>query len=377
MTAEVNNMQNITLNLGYKTSGNDVWEDIVTKDALIPSDHRYLNSFLTYDYSEVESMVNTAVRYGEKDDAEFAKKLLMESHPYFTEDRAAWYVNRSIADIAWNDPDIQDPNACLEAVGVKSDIYSDSEYWLGQNDRTASSLSEKQYDAKYKVALLLDDTNPEFAKTPMPVRAGIYGLVSGRPDFSPEVITVESKYILPFSESMNPLKATMDFYGDFAAKVYESVNLLTEDMSVIPEGLRPILDTTKAGDEEPRIEYMVKSLEGLIDIEIYLLLTEGTRLKRCKKCGRYYPVSVLNPGYCNIMDSTGTSCLSEYMQNNYAEALHGIYTQAYRTMHARLRKGKISKEELDIWRHKAKDITSKVYECKIAVGDYKNRLMSI
>ena len=375
------NRTDIMINLGMRTSTDDpdtVFEEVIPKEEYMPKDHRFLFDFLSVSLKRIHDLLEEAVANREQGKAKEADTLLKKTRPFFfnTEARTA-YINRSLAEIIRNDPNLTNRYSLLEQIGLPFNGHFDSEYWLSSDFKkgTIRSLIEKQEDCRKKIVLLFDDTNPDLAKTPMSVRAGLYGMVGNDADAMPIILNVQCRYILPAAQSMRVLQASMDFDDNFSNSVLNAVADMEKGKMDTPPVLKKILGAADSGETVGYTEYSAEYLEDILDLEICFFFFEGVRLKRCRNCGRYFPVSPLNDKYCNIEDVNGNSCLKNAAREELKKQVDQIYTQAYRSHFARVKNGKESKEYLDKWRPEAKRLQEEVYQFKVTLPEYKRILM--
>lgn len=373
------------LHLGTAVSpdGNDAWEDVVDMERYIPDDHNYFILFLSADLGKIADMLEKAVSDENRDLAAKAGKALSETHRYFEHpERAYAYINRSLADNIWADKSIREGQmrTKFQELAIFSPYMErDFDYWLcAENGKgTIRDLVRLQNDLKILAVAVLDDSNG-LAAYPRPVRNGLYGLVRGDASFCPRISLVPGHVVLPYPESMKGLWASMEFDDRFGQDVFSCVEKLVNGAQELPPSIKKVLDGIPAsGCIESWMEYETPCLEDILNLEASCMVSDGTRLKKCKDCGRYFVVTKDNDRFCTLPDKDGTSCLGRHRLEEAVKGSHAIYTQAYRTRYARVKRGKESKEDLDLWRKQAKKLREDLLKGMMTLDEYKKEIMEI
>ena len=106
-------------------------------------------------------------------------------------------------------------------------------------------------------------------------------------------------------------------------------------------------------------EYEINTLHELLYLEIFSMIQSDTMIRKCKNCGKYFTVSNRKIMYCDRIDKSGKSCSNIGSQNTFQKKLEqdealNMYNRAYKTHHARLRLGKVTSEEHEMWLKEAK-----------------------
>ena len=87
-------------------------------------------------------------------------------------------------------------------------------------------------------------------------------------------------------------------------------------------------------------------------MEILSMIKANQKVRKCKNCDKYFIITDKNTDdYCTRILTNGMTCKEKSKLN----PIEINYRKAYKTHHARMRKGKITKEELDKWRLLAKE----------------------
>lgn len=140
------------------------------------------------------------------------------------------------------------------------------------------------------------------------------------------------------------------------------------------------IDEYKGIDSKEIISY--NKIDGLkitlYDI-IFSLPITGYHIKRCKNCGNYFITNNRNTSYCDRINKFGECCSvvgsSHLFQQKMEEdeALK-LYTRAYKTHHARLRKKKMTQEDFYDWCSNAKRNLDKVRKGELDISIFKEWL---
>lgn len=369
------------LNMGCSVcrASGDVFEEVVDMSRYIPDDHRYLDLFLSSDISGIEGLLNEAAAVGDREPVIMAADRLLTVHRYFENpERVHSYINRSLAQIIWPDKTIRDTDDSFASLAIFDEgMDTDPGYWIsmGGDRGTVQGLARLHGDLKIMVPLIFDDSSG-LADYPQQVRNGLYGLMYGSPSLRPEIKLVSGRTVLPSPKSMGPLRAAMDFDENFAEKVCSAVIQLSDGSAAVPPALKAVLDSiSDTGDVESWTEYDTPYLEDVLRLEISLMAKDGTRLKKCASCGRYFPVTDNNDSYCNIPDAKGDSCFLRHYREQLKKTADFIYRQAYRAHFARVKAGKETEEYLAFWRERAKALRADVASGKLTPDEYKERIM--
>ena len=371
------------LNLGISVSpdGADAWDEVVDMEKYIPDGHIYFILFLAADLGRIAGMLQKAVSDNNRELAICAGKALSETHRYFEHpERVYAYINRSLAVTIQADESMNEGQ--MQAKFRELAIFSpyaerDFAYWLCAEDGkgTIQSLVRLQHDLKSLSATVMDDSNG-LAAYPRSVRNGLYGLVRDGAGFCPRISLVPGHVVLPYPEAMKGLWASMDFDDRLGQDIFSCVEELVNGAQDIPSAVKKVLDGIPAsGCIESWTEYETPYLEDILNLEASRMVSDGIRLKKCEDCGRYFAVTKDNDRFCILPDKNGVSCLGRHRLEEAKKESHAIYTQAYRTHYARVKRGKESKENLDIWRKKAKKLREELLKGMMTLEEYKREII--
>ena len=106
-------------------------------------------------------------------------------------------------------------------------------------------------------------------------------------------------------------------------------------------------------------EYKVNSLRDLAYFEIMSMIQNKTMIRTCKNCGKYFVVTNRNTAYCDRIDESGKRCSAvgpsrEFQKKMKEDEALKIYTRAYKTHFARVKKGTMEKGAFTEWCKEAK-----------------------
>ena len=116
-----------------------------------------------------------------------------------------------------------------------------------------------------------------------------------------------------------------------------------------------------AAMEQTCAVYTVHDLHALLYIECQRMFEAGAAILRCERCGRYFVPGHSLQRYCDrpISEDSGQTCRDVGAKESVKKKLsddpaYRLYVKAYRTHHARIRAGRMTKPELDAWVREAK-----------------------
>ena len=106
-------------------------------------------------------------------------------------------------------------------------------------------------------------------------------------------------------------------------------------------------------------EYAIDTLRQLLYLEIISMIQKDTIIRKCRNCNRYFVAKNQKVAYCDRMDNSGKRCSSVGSQRSFQKKMAEdeelkIYTRAYKTHFARVRKGIMNDDDLTAWREEAK-----------------------
>lgn len=115
------------------------------------------------------------------------------------------------------------------------------------------------------------------------------------------------------------------------------------------------IDTTQIYEE-----YEVSNLTQLLCVEIMSMVENETMIRRCRNCGKYFIVNNRKTAYCDRIDPSGERCSAVGPSRNFQKKMEEdnalkIYTRAYKTHFARVKKGTMEKNAFAEWCKDAKE----------------------
>lgn len=126
-------------------------------------------------------------------------------------------------------------------------------------------------------------------------------------------------------------------------------------------------------------EYEIFSITDLLYLEIESLIRTDTMVRRCKNCGKYFVINDRKVTYCDRPDQSGKICstvgsIQTFRNKMDNDSALKIYNRAYKTHHARYKKGKMEKDELSVWREEAKQKLEEVRNGKLDISIFEEWL---
>lgn len=124
----------------------------------------------------------------------------------------------------------------------------------------------------------------------------------------------------------------------------------------------------------------------MMDIVDYLLreiVRREISFKRCKNCGKYFPLTVHgNTEFCDrSFQDTGKTCreigsLTKWKEKVAASPAMLLYNKYYKTRFSRIRAGKIHREDFQVWAEKARDLRDLAMRGEMGLDEYEAWLKS-
>lgn len=121
-----------------------------------------------------------------------------------------------------------------------------------------------------------------------------------------------------------------------------------------------------------------RSLQDLYHFIIAGYLKQGVCFKVCKNCGRYFAVTgSMNAEYCDRkIEGSQKTCrqmgaVRVYQQKQMKDPILRLYNRAYKTHNARIRYGRMTREEFLEWSIRARALRDKCMEGKISLEDFE------
>lgn len=126
-------------------------------------------------------------------------------------------------------------------------------------------------------------------------------------------------------------------------------------------------------------EYNITSLNQILNIELMSMLQDETMIRPCKNCGKYFIVTNRNTAYCDRIDESGKRCSAvgpsrEFQKKMKEDEALKIYTRAYKTHFARVKKGTMEKDAFTEWCKEAKERLEQARAGKLDVPTFQEWL---
>lgn len=127
---------------------------------------------------------------------------------------------------------------------------------------------------------------------------------------------------------------------------------------------------------KPYEEYEVGSLHQLLCLEIWTMLQDEVMIRKCRHCGKYFIITDRKVAYCDRVDESGMCCSAIGSQESFKKKMEAdealqIYNRAYKTHHARVRKGIMSKDAFQLWCKDAKLKLAEVRNGKLEIARFQ------
>ncbi len=126
------------------------------------------------------------------------------------------------------------------------------------------------------------------------------------------------------------------------------------------------------------VEYELSRLDEALVLEFEQMLRMNLRMKRCKNCGRYFVLKGNYPtDYCDkIPQGESKSCQTIAATGKYAQKLNecpplAIYNKEYKRLHGRMSSGKITHEQFNTWKSKAKLLRDQCAQGLVSEEDFR------
>lgn len=130
--------------------------------------------------------------------------------------------------------------------------------------------------------------------------------------------------------------------------------------------------------------YASHDVVALCWIEFGELVKSNTTMKRCLHCGKYFiPLKRSDERYCDRPVNGGSkTCkdvgpISRYMERVKGEPALEAYKKVYKTLHARIRKRKLTKEQFFNWKLEAEERLEEVRSGALPLEEYERWLKEV
>ena len=424
------------IEIGLSEYGNDAWApDYVEISKLIPGDHGFLFDFIDYDFTVPEKELEKYLSCLDDEtppDENLLRTVIGEienAHPYFhiCPGNAASLLNRIFAGYlatkyAHKGMDWLKRAFILICVSRYSPYTDFDEMYsrrLDVGDRhILSCLRDMQKQLRRWLFMVLDDTNPELREYSTERRSMLYGYFYGENS----VLTIKTEIRPTMSERMRRASLqyeldSLDEDGDskkdrnkkapktsdeLLEEAYNSLDLI---MDFTPEGSLPksvrkmlsgigeskkekeqkkilgIDDGQRVPEETGMIVHMIDGFNDILGFEVYGMINAGTRIRRCRNCGRYFVPRAENDELCSrLISGTNMTCCDKILTSvleDKAELkafLSNEYNKASNRIDGLVRRGTETREFLLEWRKEAKRRKKLAEEGKMDPYEYSEWL---
>ena len=380
---------------------------------LIPDSHEYLFQFIDFDLYRIETPLAQYLSCldGHNDDGSclapdrkalrVAGTALQEMHPYFKNSpvNTAYMLNRVFAGyILRHFPDLNESQqrAMFRSVALnKFTDYADPDLCFEHsisigNERILDCLFSLQQKLRRWVFVTLDDSNEDLASLSTKRRSALYSIIvpsDGEGD-NP-ILKIQANFAQKHSEKMakklrkweidllddifadldeddysaddaEPNGKSKNGKVDMIAKITQCIDELYFNPSAsIPGAIKEAIQLTSDVDDYDVITYEITDFSDLLDLEVYRMIAEGLRIKRCANCHKYFiPKTPKDEGCNRIPDGSARTCAQILKSQKKEKPVEKppektpqeLYRTTYKTQAARVKKGALSQESFDLWK---------------------------
>lgn len=126
-------------------------------------------------------------------------------------------------------------------------------------------------------------------------------------------------------------------------------------------------------------KYEINSLQQLLFLEIMFMIQNGTMIRKCKHCGKYFVVKNRKTAYCDRINESGIRCSAVGSKKTFQRKIESeeelkIYNRAYKTHYARFRNGKMKRCEFELWTKEAKEQLENVRSGELDISIFREWL---
>lgn len=128
-------------------------------------------------------------------------------------------------------------------------------------------------------------------------------------------------------------------------------------------------------------EFELARLDEVLVLEFEQMLRLNLRMKRCKNCGHYFVLKGNYPtDYCDkIPQGENKPCQMIAATDKYSQKLNdcpplAIYNREYKRLHGKMKAGRISHDQFNIWKELAKAMRDRCAQGKINLEEFQSWL---
>lgn len=131
--------------------------------------------------------------------------------------------------------------------------------------------------------------------------------------------------------------------------------------------------------DKPHEEYRINSLRQLLYLEVWSMIQNKVKIRKCRHCGKYFVAATRRIVYCDRVDESGIRCSAVGYHEAFQKKMEDdeplqIYNRAYKTHHARVRKGTMSKENFQLWCIEAKERMERARAGELDIAQFQEWL---
>lgn len=190
----------------------------------------------------------------------------------------------------------------------------------------------------------------------------------------------EYQYIFDYPElGQNPLGNyfSPSQFIDLENEQYEDDELrnFCADHNILKEDLETISELTC----KPLTRFQCSSIEDMLMFELWEMLTKSVRLRKCKRCGRYFIMKGnYDTNYCDrVAEGETRNCQELAAQENYKKKMADnaaipLYQKYYKRYAARVRVRQIKEPDFKKWKYQAMTKRDECTDGKLSLEAFEN-----
>ncbi len=147
-----------------------------------------------------------------------------------------------------------------------------------------------------------------------------------------------------------------------------------------PPGL---IDLLASHPDVLRLQYVCESLYSILSVSFYQMIEQNVKLKRCKRCGRYFILKGKHESdYCarpragqkkTCQSLAATEHFKEKLSDNQA---YSLFTTYYKRYHSRMKAGRITPAQFKRWNVKGVRMREHCIAGEISIEEFESWLVS-
>ncbi len=259
----------------------------------------------------------------------------------------------------------------IEAFGIDESFIIDIIQPIGFKHEIKTQTSA--YNMLY---FILDISAPNIKELTLPQRIWLFGnIFYGRYNYSAEMSFNQQFTFwhparrqygyadIPDSENDEKINETFNMPLDFRRLNIGRDGIPSNLMEYFNNAVKNAKTITTTATINER--YEINDLSHLLYLEIIFMIKSSIMIRKCKNCGKYFVVNNRKIVYCDRIDESGAYCSAVGPNRSFQQKLKeddalNIYTRAYKTHFARVRKNKMTQENFEDWCNKAKEKLNQV-----------------